>query len=153
MICLLPITNQVLNSSRDTRRKHLKALQEQEKTLTSSYKKNNVSPVAQLSLRGQTVRCKQYLVDYKQVIKGKDKISFSGAPASFDGAVLWARHCTMPSIHKVALVTHGRTHSFAEEFVKAQFVLKNRSAKLAKTDKVPTTLSHIKAKWNRLAKL
>lgn len=145
MICLLPITNKLLNSSRDTRQKYLKALQEQENTLTSSYKK---CYVAQLSLRGQTVRCKQYLVDYKQVIKGKDKIPFSGAPGSFDGAVLWASHCTMPSIHKVALVTHGRTHSFGEEFIKAQFAVKNGSAKLAETDKVPTTLSHIKAKWN-----
>lgn len=59
----------------------------------------------------------------------------------------------MPSIHEVALVTHGRTHSFVEEFIKARFVVKNGSAKLAKTDEVPTTLSHIKAKWNRLAKL
>lgn len=58
----------------------------------------------------------------------------------------------MPSIHEVALVTHGRTHSFVE-FIKARFVVKNGSAKLAETDEVPTTLSHIKAKWNRLAKL
>lgn len=42
--------------------------------------------------------------------------------------------------------TVEQLHSFAEEFINAQFVVKNGSADLAETGDVPTRLSEIKAK-------
>lgn len=57
----------------------------------------------------------------------------------FDRAALWTKLCAMPVYPQdgIGNRTAEQLHSFPEELINAQFIVKNWSAELAETGNVP----------------